>query len=262
MNYQQLCVGALEVVSSAAEFIKKEALRFDQSRIEYKGKNNLVSYVDKGSERILVEGLHHILPGAGFITEEDTPDSEGQYRWIIDPLDGTTNFTHGVPLYCISVALMENEKVVIGIVHDIQSGESFYASKNDGAYLNGKEIRVSQIAQLEDSLIATGFPYYDYSRMKEYMQVFDFCMNQTHGVRRLGSAALDLAYVACGRFEMFYEYGLHAWDVAAGAYIVQIAGGTVTDFKGDNDYIFGGEIVAGNTLISAPFLEIIKSNFK
>src|SRR6185436_8238878 len=220
------------------------------------------SYVDKSAEKILVDGLQKILPGSGFITEENTISIRGkEFQWIIDPLDGTTNFVHGVPCYCISVALMQNEELVTGIIYEINQDECFYAWKDSPAFLNDKEIKVSAVDKLENSLLATGFPYTNFERMKPYMEVFDFCMHETHGLRRLGSAAVDLAYVAAGRFEGFYEYGLNSWDVAAGACIVQQAGGKVSDFSGGKKFIFGKEIIATNKNVFNEFLEVVKSKF-
>jgi myo-inositol-1(or 4)-monophosphatase len=240
-----------------------ERSKFSTSQIEIKGKNDFVSYVDKTSEKLIVEGLEKLLPEAGFIAEEGTSTKKGDvYNWIIDPLDGTTNFIHGIPCFAISIALMRNQELIMGVIYEINFDECFYAWEGSKAYLNGKEISVSKIDKVSDSLIATGFPYYDYSRLNEYMELFKHFMKNTHGLRRLGSAATDLAYVACGRFEGFYEYCLQPWDVAAGAFIVKQAGGKVTDFKGEENYIFGREIVAGNSTFFPEFLNDVKQFFK
>lgn len=156
---------------------------------------------------------------------------------------------------------MNKNNLIIGVVHELNLDECFYAWENGGAYMNGTRIHVSEINSLSESLIATGFPYHNYDRMKSYMEVFDFCMHNTHGIRRLGSAAADLAYVACGRFEGFFEYGLNSWDVAGGSLIVKEAGGKVTDFSGENNFIFGQEIIATNSLITEKFLGIIMQKF-
>lgn len=262
MNLQTVCFDTCEIVKQVAGFIKSESKKFDLNAVEYKGSNDLVSYVDKTAEQKLVAGLGQLIAGCGFITEENSvKQTDAEYRWIIDPLDGTTNFVHGVPCYCISVALMYNEKIVVGIIHEINLDECFYAWLAGGAWLNGKQIYCSQTDSLKKSLLATGFPYSNYERMKPYMQVFDYCMYNTHGLRRLGSAAADLAYVACGRFEGFYEYGLNAWDVAAGAFLVQEAGGKVSDFNGDSNYIFGKEIIACNSLVFEEFLDVVRKYF-
>lgn len=246
--YKELVHEITQLTAEVGKFILEERKKFRLSDIEIKGHNDLVSYVDKTSEKMIVDRLSKLLPEAGFITEENTASHKGErYNWIIDPLDGTTNFMHGVPCFCISIALLENDTLVAGVVHELNFDECFYAWKNGGAFLNGNTISVSTINKLADSLLATGFPYHDYSKMKPYMEVFDHCMRNTHGLRRLGSAAADLAYVAAGRFEAFYEYGLNPWDVAGGAIIVQEAGGKVVDFKGGNDFLLGAELIAGNT---------------
>jgi myo-inositol-1(or 4)-monophosphatase len=262
MNLEKLCESVCDVVRTAGDFIRGERKTFSISKVEYKGLNDLVSYVDKTAEQKLVSALSALLPSSGFITEEKTNVTRGtEYNWIIDPLDGTTNFVHGVPCYCVSVALIQNEKLVLGVVYEINLDECFYAFENGGAWLNGKPIRVSETPSLKQSLLATGFPYSDYERMKPYMEVFDHLMYNTHGLRRLGSAAADLVYVACGRFEGFYEYGLNAWDVAGGALIVKEAGGVISDFSGGENFLFGKEIIATNKPVYNEFLEVIKSKF-
>lgn len=230
-------------------FIRFESENFDKAAIEHKGLNDLVSYVDKEAEKKLVERCREILPEAGFITEEGTDSTKKEeYNWVIDPVDGTTNFTHGLPVFAISIALMQYDKVVLGVVHEINRDECFYAVEGDGAYCNSQKIEVSDTKHLSDSLLATGFPYYDFEQMSKYLEILKTFMQKTHGLRRMGSAAVDLAYVACGRFEGFFEYNLNAWDVAAGAFIVQQAGGKVSDFKGENDFVFGREIVASGNI--------------
>lgn len=212
---------------------------------------------------MIVDGLRPLIESAGFITEENTASVTGErYSWIIDPLDGTTNYIHGMPCFCISIALIDKEELVLGVVHELNFDECFYAWKDGGAFMNGEPIHVSKIQKLSDSLLATGFPYHDYGRMKPYMEVFDHFMRNTHGLRRLGSAAADLAYVACGRFEAFYEYGLNAWDVAGGAIIVQEAGGMVKDFSGGKDFVFGMEMVASNGFVGVEMLDVIRERFR
>jgi len=247
MNYEKLCTSTCDIAKQAGLYIKNEATQLKTSDVEVKSIHNFVTYVDKNTEQLLVKELHNILPEAGFIVEENTIEQESRdYLWIIDPLDGTTNFIHGVPCYCISIALMYKGDVVIGVIYEINQDECFYAWRGSKAYLNGKEIQVTKASVLKDSLFATGFPYYDYKHLDAYIEFFRFLMLESRGVRRLGSAAVDLAYVACGRFEGFYEYSLKPWDVAAGSFIVQQAGGKVCDFSGGNNYIFGEEIIAAN----------------
>ena len=262
-DLEQITIKTCEAVAKAAQFIQQESKRFDKSVVEYKGLHDLVSYVDKTAEKMLVEEFLKILPSSGFITEESTiSKSKNELQWIIDPLDGTTNFIHGLPCYCVSIALMQEDKLVMGIVHEINFKETFYCWKNGGAWLNGKRIHVSNTDKLQHALLATGFPYTNYSRMEEYMKVFDFCMRNTRGLRRLGSAAADLAYTACGRLDGFFEYGLNPWDVAGGALLVEEAGGRVADFSGGSNFLFGEEIVACNSGTFEEFMEVINTTFK
>jgi myo-inositol-1(or 4)-monophosphatase len=232
-----------------ARFIRTESARFTEASVESKSLNNLVSYVDKGAEQRFVDGLSKLLPEAGFIAEEGTGTRGAELNWVIDPLDGTTNFIHGIPCYCTSVALMSGDDVLLGVVLEVTRDECFSAWKGGGAFLNDTAIRVSARKTLLESLLATGFPYDDFGREAQYMDLLRALMHNSRGIRRLGSAAADLAYVACGRFEAFYEYGLNPWDVAAGALLVQESGGTVTDFGGGAKYVFGEEIVASNGAI-------------
>jgi myo-inositol-1(or 4)-monophosphatase len=258
LNLENICNSAREIVLKTGTFIKAEAGRFGSESVEVKGLNNFVTYVDKTSEQKLISGLAKIISGAGFIAEEGTiTEVKARYRWVIDPLDGTTNFIHGLPPYSISVGLMDGEEVILGVIHEIYSGECFYAWKGSKAFLNDKEIQVTKVGDIKDSLIATGFPYYDFGLVKPYMESLEYFFMHSHGVRRIGSAAVDLAYVACGRFEAFYEYGLNPWDVAAGSIIIKQAGGLVSDFDGKENFIFGREIVAANANVFQSFLKII-----
>lgn len=249
MNNAALLEGLKTLCSQVGEYISTEAEKFDYLLVEEKGLNDLVSYVDKTAEAKLVEGLQKLLPEAGFITEEGTATSTSEeYRWIIDPLDGTTNFTHGLPIFAISVALIHRETLQIGVVYELNRKEMFSAIKGEGAFLNGKRISVSGRKKLSEGLLATGFPYYDFEQMPSYLKILNEFMQSTHGLRRMGSAAVDLAYVACGRFEGFFEYNLNVWDVAAGCLLVTEAGGTVTDFNGGTDFLFGRQIIAGGNV--------------
>lgn len=262
-DLQEICYSVRSVVRNAVGFLLEQRRSFDASVIEYKGFNDLVSYVDKASEKLLVDGLRELIPGAGFITEENTltiVDSE--WQWIIDPLDGTTNFIHGLPCYCVSVGLTFKGRLVMGVVHEANLDECFYGWSGGGVFVNDVPVRVSSATSLSESLLATGFPYTDFSRMESYMAVFKYAMRNTRGLRRLGSAAVDLAYVACGRFDGFYEYGLSPWDVAGGAFLVQEAGGCVSDFSGGGDFLKGREILACNRHVHAGLLEVLKREFK
>lgn len=233
------------VVRNTGVFIQDAAKSFSVDDVELKGRNDLVSYVDKQAETMLVAGCREILPGSGFITEEETAERKmEEYTWIIDPLDGTTNFVHGLPVYAISIALLHKDDLLLGIVYELNRDELFHAIRNQGSYCNGKGISVSKISTLSHSLLATGFPYYDFGKMEIYLSLLNDFMQSSHGLRRLGSAAVDLAYVACGRFQGFFEYNLNSWDVAAGALLVREAGGELCDFSGGDKYLFGREIIA------------------
>lgn len=248
--------------TEVAAYIRDEAGKFTEAGVSSKSANNLVTHVDHTAEDRLVEALERILPDAGFIAEEGSGEQGQGLNWIIDPLDGTTNFVHGVPCYCISIALVDGTEPLLGVVHEVTRDERFTAWKGGGAFLNGKPIRVSERKQLVDSLLATGFPYDDFGHESEYMDLLRELMHRTRGIRRLGSAAADLAYVACGRFEAFYEYGLNSWDVAAGVLLVREAGGKVSGFRPTKDPVFDEEIVASNSAIHDELLEVIERNWQ
>ena len=263
MNLEEITLKVCEIAKETAVFIKNEVSKIKSEDIEVKGLHNFVTYVDYTSQEKLIAELSKLLPEAGYIVEEETTkQTSDNLNWIIDPLDGTTNFIHGVPCFSISIALMEKQKIIAGVVYEINLDECFYAWEGSKAFLNGKEIHVSSRKTLNESLLATGFPYYDYKYMRKYIDLFEYFMQYTSGLRRLGSAAVDLAYVACGRFEGFYEYSLNAWDVAAGAFIVQQAGGKVCDFKGGDDYIFGKEMIATNAFVFEEMKEVVGKFFK
>ena len=212
---------------------------------------------------MLVEKLSLLLPEAGFITEEGTSTKRGlKYCCVIDPLDGTTNFLHGLHPYAISIALMEYDEIIAGVVYEVSGNETFTAWKDGGAWLNGRAIHVSKASKLADSLVATGFPYSDFTLLEAYMNCLTHLCRHAQGIRRLGSAAIDLAYVACGRFEVFYEYGLHHWDVAAGILLVREAGGIVSDFSGNEKKVEGEEIIAANNFVFREVLEIVSKFMK
>lgn len=263
INYKNLCLQTCEIAITSGKIMAEERKNFDASKIENKGMHDLVSYVDKESEKRIIAELQKLLPESGFIAEEGTNDTRGErFNWVIDPLDGTTNFIQGVPIYCVSIGLLDGGELVVGVVYEVGRDECFYAWKNGGAYLNGEKITVSDRSDIHDALLATGFPYSDFSRIEEYIEFLKWAMKNARGVRRLGSAAADLAYVACGRFDAFWEYDLKPWDVAAGALLVKEAGGMVSDYSGDSNYLFGREIIASNSLINGIVLDKIKENLK
>lgn len=249
LNPEQICLKVVELSKLTGAFIRKEAAGFDKNKIEYKGTSDLVSYVDKESEKQIVSGLSAIFPDAGFITEEATVAQEDkEYKWVIDPLDGTTNFLHGVPPYSVSIALIRGREIVVGVVYEVNLDECFYAWKGGGAYLNGKPIKVSPISKLKDSLLTIGFPYNQGDKSDNHFKALQQLQNLSHGIRRFGSAAVDLSYVACGRLEAYYEFNLKIWDIAAGILIVREAGGKVCDFSRGQDCLDGKELLASGNI--------------
>jgi len=258
MNLEILCTQVQSLAREVGRFIYEERLKFTAEDIIHKGKSDMVTYVDKTAEARIVAALLELLPGSGFIAEEGTAQDHGErYRWVIDPLDGTTNYIHGISPFAVSIALLDADEIILGVIFEISLDEMFYAWKESKAFLNGKEIHVSKAATTADSLIATGFPYYDFSKLDKYMEAMNFFMRNSHGMRRLGSAAADMAYVAAGRFEGFYEHALHSWDVAAGIIILKQAGGKVCDFNGGENYLFGGEMIASNANYFDEFYGIV-----
>ncbi|BAX79378.1 inositol monophosphatase family protein [Labilibaculum antarcticum] len=259
IDLKELCFKTNDIARKVGTFIKEQQSRIKSDVIEVKGIHDFVTYVDKTAEKQIVAELKLILSDAGFIAEEGTETHRAErYNWIIDPLDGTTNYIHGLSPFAVSIALQEYDEIVLGVVYEISLDECFYSWKGaPEAYLNGKTISVSKAKSVDASLIATGFPYCDYDQLKKFMASLEYFIINSHGVRRLGSAATDLAYVACGRFEAFYEYNLHPWDVAAGSFLVTQAGGKVCDFKGGNKFIYGKEIIASNNLVHNEFKTIV-----
>ncbi len=240
------------------QFQLTEQAKVTKNEIEEKSLNQLVSYVDIESEKRLVEGLLEITPNAGFLTEEETTTIKNEdLYWIIDPIDGTTNYLFGHTKFCISIALYELGKPTYAAVYVPADDELFHAD-HAGAYLNGKQFRCST-RNLTESLLATGFPYYTFKEMAAYLDLLGDLMKSTKGLRRMGSAAIDLAYTACGRFDGFFELNLSPWDVAGGAYIIQQAGGIVSDFKNGEDFVFGNSILAGNKEIHEELISLIAS---
>lgn len=268
MNTKNLCRNVIELACEVGEYLLDERQKLSGVvTSEAKGVHDYVTRFDRESERRIVERLAKLLPDSDFIAEEGTAGSSGRarYTWIIDPLDGTTNYIHGLAPTCVSIGLQDNQLsydrqrpvMIVGVVNEIWARECFSACcDQDGAFLNDNAIGVSGAMAMNDSLIATGFPYANFSRMEQYMRFLEWTMRNTHGVRRLGSAAADLVYTACGRVDGFYEYGLKPYDVAAGAFIVEKAGGCVGDFGGGNNWLHGGEIVTANSNV---FNELVKN---
>ncbi len=255
MDLKAICETVVDIAKEAGQYIESKISTISMNSVEVKGSNNFVTEVDKTAEEMIINRLKDIVKGAGFIAEEGTNQFRGeQFNWIIDPLDGTTNFIHGAPPVAVSIALVENDIPVVGVIYEVWHKEAFYAWKGSNAYLNGNIIKVCATKSIHDALIAVGFPYHDHNQTQKFLKTLEYFFVHTHGIRRLGSAATDLAYVACGRYDGFYEYNLSPWDVAAGALIVSQAGGTVTDFSGGQNYVFGREIVASNGPIHSEFL--------
>ncbi len=258
----QLLDQTRNIAEEVGIFIQKEREHFSMDWVEHKGFNDLVSYVDKEAEKQLVAQLQVIFPEAGFITEEGTNTTRGEvYNWVIDPLDGTTNFVHGLPVFAVSIGFMERDEVVLGVVYEVNRKESFYAYKGGGAFCNGVKLSVSSAPTLAASLISAGFPYNRLDLIDRYLMIKKSLMEKTHGLRQLGSASVDLCYVAAGRTEAYFEYNLNSYDVAAGVILVQEAGGMVTDFGGGKDYIFGRQLVATNQFIHKELLEVIAAHW-
>ncbi len=249
-----------EIAKQAGKFLKENEGNI--SRIDEKGSfTNLVTDIDKGSEKMIKDFIEKNFPGHGILAEESGASSPlSEYRWIIDPLDGTTNFTHSFPVYCVSIALELRGEVIAGVVYDPNFGELFSAEKGSGAYLNGKRLRVTSAATLEKALLATGFPYDVRHNPFNCIQHFEAFLLKAQAVRRLGSAALDICYVASGRLDGFWEVNLHPWDTAAATLITAEAGGKVTGFNGEKYSIYQRDIVLSNGVLHDQMLEVIKQN--
>ena len=258
-DFTEVLNKALPAIRKASDFIKSQIDQVSSDDIEEKELNSLVSYVDKEAEKILVQGLDGLIPGSGFLTEEDTDDlTGGKYTWIIDPLDGTTNFLNKVPHFGVSVALQHENDLVLGVVKEVNSGDEWTAVKGKGAYMNGTQTSVNS-KPFYDILVATGFPYSNDHDYEAYFKILKEWLTRTRGLRRFGSAALDLCFVACGRYGAYYEATLNAWDVAAGTLIAQEAGAIVSDFSGKNDYLFGREIIAASPKVYDEVLNVIQN---
>ncbi len=240
---------AITAVRRAGEVLMRHFGTIEAAQIDNKQAFDFVTYVDKKSETVLIDHLGAAFPDHAFYAEESQRARAGGYRWIIDPLDGTTNYIHGVANFSISVALEHERQIILGIVFDPCRDELFSAVKGGGAFLNGRAIRVSAVNHPALSLLGTGFPFKNKQHLDSYLASFSALFQQVSGIRRLGSAALDLAYVACGRFEGFWELGLSPWDVAAGALLVVEAGGMMSDFAGGDQEVWNGHVVASNGLL-------------
>jgi myo-inositol-1(or 4)-monophosphatase len=252
---------AVKAARKAGNIIVRASEDISQLKIKNKTFNDFVSEIDLASEEAIISTLKATYPDHAFLGEESgLSDAKSDYVWIIDPLDGTTNFLHNFPQYCISIALMHKGEIEQGLVYDPNRNDLFTATKGRGAFLNDRRIRVSGKAKLRESLIGTGFPFRDYDHLPAYLKMFEEMIRSTSGLRRPGSAALDLAYVAAGWFDGFWEIGLSKWDIAAGGLLVKEAGGIVADFKESQDWIDSGNIIASNAKIYDEFFGIIQKH--
>ncbi len=263
MELERICRKAAQAVRDVGQWQLAEQQRVGRADIVLKGHNSLVSYVDKTSEERLVERLQALWPGCAFLTEEQTvAQGSAEVQWIIDPLDGTTNYLHGLPCFAISVALQVAGKLVAGVVYGPAQDELFVAWQGGGAWCNGRRVRVRANDRLAEALLATGFPYHDYRFVEPYLRALQHFMRHTRGLRRWGAAAIDLAWTACGRYDGFFEYGLNCWDVAAGIVLVREAGGLVSDFEGDvRGASSGQQIVAASPAVHRAMLEVLAAAF-
>jgi len=254
---------AFRAAMLAGDYIVKSLGNISKSDIDVKQASDYVTSVDRKSEEIILRTIKSKFPDHLILAEESTKDSNtGQYRWIIDPLDGTTNFIHQYPVFSVSIALQHKDEIILGIVYDPLREELFTAEKGTGAFLNGISFGVSSLNELEGSLIATGFPFRKKEIIDDYLRLFKNIFYKVSDIRRAGSAAIDLAHVACGRCDGFFEIGLSPWDIAAGSLIIQEAGGIVTDFNGGSDYLLTGNIIAASPGLHGKLLKEVRDVFK
>jgi myo-inositol-1(or 4)-monophosphatase len=247
---------AMRAARRAGDLIVKSLSRLDSLKIDSKGRNDFVTDIDRKAEADIIATIHRSYPQHAILAEESGRSGEGEFVWIIDPLDGTTNFLHGFPTFAVSIALQHKGRLEHGVVYDPMRQEFFTASRGDGAQLEGKKIRVSSQRTLEGSLIGTGFPFRAGAHIDEYLAILKVVMSTAAGIRRPGAAALDLAYVAAGRIDGFWEFGLSPWDTAAGTLLIQEAGGRVGTPAG-SEYTLGSNIVAGNPKVYQALLDVI-----
>ena len=249
---------AIRAARSAGNILLRYFEHTETLTITEKSKNEFVSEVDKAAEEAIIEVLRKAYPDHSILGEESGSHKGNEYQWVIDPLDGTTNYLHGQPQFSVSIALKYRGQLEHGVIYDPLREEMFSATKGSGAFINDRRIRVTQRKGLEGALIGTGFPYRDHSQLDAYMGMLKDMVQDTSGIRRPGSAALDFAYVAAGRLDGFWELGLSEWDFAAGALLVKEAGGTVTDIGGGERFLESGNVIAGGLKTHAAMLQLIK----
>jgi myo-inositol-1(or 4)-monophosphatase len=253
---------AVKAAKLAGQIIVEHLGKISKKDIDLKRASDFVTVADKESEKVIIDTIKKHFPDHLFLAEESLKEcGKGTYRWIIDPLDGTTNYIHGYPVFSISIALEYDGETVTGVIFDPLRNELFWTEKGAGAYLNCLPVEISKV-NIGESLVTTGFPFRSKEMIDTYMKLFKNVFLKVSDLRRAGSAALDLAYLACGRCDGFFELGLSPWDIAAGSLLIKEAGGIVTDFGGGNDYIWTGNIVAGNPVVHEEILREVKSVFK
>ncbi|MFC4158582.1 inositol monophosphatase family protein [Chitinimonas lacunae] len=251
---------AVKAARRAASVIQRASNNLDLIRVERKQHNDFVSEVDRAAEAAIIETILEAYPKHAILAEEGGARGNSEFTWIIDPLDGTTNFLHGFPQYCISIALEHRGQVTQAVVYDPNRNDLFTATRGVGAFLNDRRIRVSKTRDLSEALICTGFPYREFGKLDAYLQMFKDVLQKSAGVRRPGAAALDLAYIACGRFDGFWELGLQPWDIAAGSLLVLEAGGLITDLEGEANYLESGNLVAGTPKVFYQLLQTVQAH--
>jgi myo-inositol-1(or 4)-monophosphatase len=255
---------ALEAAKEAGKFLKHNLGKVREINLKSGQERNLVTEIDKKSEELIVCTIRKHFPNHDILAEESGSEhgKKSDYRWIIDPLDGTTNYTHGLPIFCASIGLERKGEIIAGVIYDPNLDELYSAEKGRGAFLNGRRLRVSQTQELKQSLLVTGFPYNVTENPDNCIEHFVNFLVTAQAVRRMGSAAIDLAYVAAGRYDGFWEVNLNPWDMAAGVVLIREAGGKITDFKGNEINIYGKRIVASNGLIHDEMIGLIKKGVK
>lgn len=237
---------AVRAARSAGDFLQRCSLHLDEINVEQKKPDDYVTAIDREAEQRIIEIIREAYPDHGILAEESGGQGDSEFVWVIDPLDGTTNYLHGYPHYAVSIALMRKEKLECGVIYDPNRNELYTARSGEGAHLNNKRMRVSHRKGLPGAILATGFPIRQKKLIEPYLETFKPLFDQTSGVRRGGSAALDLAFVAAGRVDGYWEFGLNIWDIAAGALLVQEAGGLVCDTSGGLDFLKSGNVIAAN----------------
>ena len=248
---------AVKAARRAGNLIHRAADNLDHLTVTKKSHADYVSEVDRAAERIIIESLLEAYPSHAILAEESGAQGESEYVWIIDPLDGTTNFLHGVPQYAVSIALQHNGVLTQAVIYDPTKNDLFTATRGRGAFRNDKRLRVSKRKEMADSLIGTGFPYTRFEHMDAYMDILRDVMQKSAGLRRPGAASLDLAWTAAGRYDGFFETGLKPWDIAAGALLIIEAGGIVSDLAGNQNFMNSGNVCAGNPHIHEQLLQVI-----